>query len=177
MGMSHAESSAQPHPRIAIIVPVLNEAAMIDAALEHLIALPGVIEVIVVDGRSIDDTVARATQYGVRLLTCDSGRGRQMHAGAQAATCDVLWFVHADTLPEPEAVHAIAAALADPRVVGGNCEIRFAGGFLSARFLTWLYHYLAILGLRYGDSAYFVRRSEYLAVGGFRPYPIFDDLC
>jgi hypothetical protein len=32
------------------------------------------------------------------------------------------------------------------------------------------------LGLRYGDSGYFVRRTEYIAVGGFRPYPIFEDL-
>lgn len=176
MDRSQAEWSVRPQPRISVIVPALNESATIDATLEYLIALQGVSEVIVVDGGSRDDTVVRAARHGIRLLACGSGRGRQMHAGAMAATGDVLWFVHADTTPAADAPYAIAAALLDPRVGGGNCEIRFSGDFLSARFLTWLYHHLAILGLRYGDSGYFVRRTEYLAVGGFRPYPIFEDL-
>jgi hypothetical protein len=33
-----------------------------------------------------------------------------------------------------------------------------------------------LLGLAHGDSAYFVRRSAYEQVGGFRPYPVFEDL-
>ena len=99
-----------------------------------------------------------------------------MAAGAAAAGGEVLWFLHADTLPPPDAMAHITAALADPAVVGGNFEIRFDGDFAAARFLTWLYRHLALIGLRYGDSAYFVRRSDYEAVGGFRPYPIFEDL-
>ena len=47
---------------------------------------------------------------------------------------------------------------------------------MAARFLAWLYGKLALIGLRYGDSGYFVRRSEYSAVGGFNPLPIFEDL-
>ena len=99
-----------------------------------------------------------------------------MCAGAAAAGGEVLWFLHADTLPPPDAVAQISAALTDPDVVGGNFEICFDGDLVAARFLTWLYRYLALIGLRYGDSGYFVRRSHYEAVGGFRPYPIFEDL-
>jgi hypothetical protein len=66
--------------------------------------------------------------------------------------------------------------LSQDDTVAGNFEIRFSGDFLAARFLTWLYHHLALLGLRYGDSGYFVRQSQYIAVGGFRPFPIFEDL-
>jgi hypothetical protein len=43
-------------------------------------------------------------------------------------------------------------------------------------FLTWLYPRLRRLGLCYGDSGIFVRREAYQQLGGFRAYPIFEDL-
>ena len=42
--------------------------------------------------------------------------------------------------------------------------------------MTWLYRQLRRLGLSYGDSAIFVRREAYEQVGGFKPFPIFEDL-
>jgi rSAM/selenodomain-associated transferase 2 len=162
--------------RLSIIIPALNEAAGVGAAVSAARALPGPPEVIVVDGGSSDSTIAEARRHGAQIIAASCGRGSQMHAGALAATGQVLWFLHADTVPPADAVRYIAAALADDRVAAGNFEIRFDGGFTAARCLTWIYHHLARLGLRYGDSAYFVRRSDYLAVGGFRPFPIFEDL-
>ena len=162
--------------RLSIVIPVLNESATIDATLRAVAANVGPAEVIVVDAGSTDDTVAIAARPGTAVIQSARGRGAQLHAGATAATGDVLWFLHADTLPPAGATAAIAAALADPRTVAGHFRIRFAGGFAAARFLTWLYRYLGWIGLRYGDSGYFVRRADYDAVGGFRPYPIFEDL-
>jgi hypothetical protein len=46
----------------------------------------------------------------------------------------------------------------------------------AARFLTWLYPRLRLLGLAYGDSGIFVRRAAYERAGGFKPFPIFEDL-
>jgi cellulose synthase/poly-beta-1,6-N-acetylglucosamine synthase-like glycosyltransferase len=100
-----------------------------------------------------------------------------MHAGAGIARGDVLWFLHADTIPPPDAPAQILNALRrDPKIVGGNFAISFDGTRLAARFLTWLYPQLRKLGLCYGDSAIFVRASAYRAVGGFKPFPIFEDL-
>ena len=171
-----AGSDAAAAAWLSIVVPVLNEAATIDEVLTVLLNTirPG--EVIVVDGGSTDDTVARAERPGVRVLTAPRGRGSQQHAGGAVAGGDVVWFLHADTLPPPDAAARIAAALADPRTIAGNFEIRFDGDFAAARFLTRLYRYLSWIGLRYGDSGYFVRRADYAAVGGFRPFPIFEDL-
>jgi hypothetical protein len=42
--------------------------------------------------------------------------------------------------------------------------------------MTWLYPQLRRLGLSYGDSAIFVRRNAYEQIGGFKPFPIFEDL-
>lgn len=163
-------------PTLSVVIPALNEAASIEQTLAALRRVPGIFEVIVVDGQSRDDALDRAARLGARVLTAPRGRGAQMHAGAQAAGGEVLWFLHADTLPPPDAAGRIADALIDPAVAAGNFEIRFAGEFAAARFLTRLYHHLALLGLRYGDSGYFVRREAYAAVGGFRPHPIFEDL-
>ncbi len=163
-------------PWLSIIVPVLNEAAAIDEVLTVLLTVVRPGEVIVVDGGSTDGTPALAGRPGVRVLTAPRGRGSQLHAGGAAAAGDVVWFLHADTLPPADAAARIAAALADPRTVAGNFKIRFAGDFAAARFLTRLYRYLSWIGLRYGDSGYFVRRADYAAVGGFRPFPIFEDL-
>src|SRR5205814_4864807 len=50
------------------------------------------------------------------------------------------------------------------------------GNGRAARLLTWLYPRLRLLGLCYGDSAFFVRRAAYEGIGGFRPHPVFEDL-
>ena len=80
-------------------------------------------------------------------------------------------------MPSPDAAERIFEALEhDAEAVGGNFSIRFDGHRRAARFLTWLYPQLRRLGLCYGDSAIFVRASTYKQVGGFQPFPIFEDL-
>src|SRR5262249_24614961 len=159
-------------PRISVIVPTLNEARALGATLDVLTALPGVREVIVVDGGSVDKTVAVARAHGVRLLHADRGRGIQMHAGAQAAGGDILWFVHADTHPPADAAWRVEAALAGTRVSGGCFSVRFDSTRRPACFLGWLYARLRRLGLCYGDATLFVRRATYDEVGGFPPFPL-----
>lgn len=161
---------------ISVIIPALDEAHSIAATLDALARMEGGAEVIVVDGGSADGTVEVARGRGARVVNSERGRGAQMHAGAREARGEVFWFLHADTLAPPDAGRHIAAALADSRVVGGNFRVRFDGDSRAARFLTWLYPQLRLLGLAYGDSAFFVRRAAYERAGGFKPFPIFEDL-
>ncbi|HYH86262.1 MAG TPA: TIGR04283 family arsenosugar biosynthesis glycosyltransferase [Pyrinomonadaceae bacterium] len=163
-------------PSLSIIIPALNEAHSIGATLDAVRALRGSVEVIVVDGGSVDATVEISCGRGARVVECGRGRGLQMHAGACAARGQVFWFLHADTFPPHGAAEMIAEALSDARVVGGNFRVLFGGGRAAARFLTWLYPRLRMLGLCYGDSGIFVRREIYERIGGFKPFPIFEDL-
>jgi rSAM/selenodomain-associated transferase 2 len=148
---------------ISIIIPALDEAEAIRQTLDAAARVGDEVEVIVVDGGSADGTAEVARAHGARVVTSAKGRGAQMHTGALAARGDVRWFLHADTL-------------ADPRAVGGNFRINFDGTSGAARFLTWLYPRLRLLGLAYGDSGIFVRRAAYERAGGFKPFPIFEDL-
>jgi rSAM/selenodomain-associated transferase 2 len=154
---------------VSIIVPTLNEAAQLRATLEALQALEGEKEIIIVDGCSVDDTIRIAQESGAAVLRALPGRGAQQHAGALEARGDVLWFVHADTMPPRHALSDILSALRDPSVVGDGVS-------RAARQLTAIYPALRRLNLCYGDSGIFVRRSAYHAIGGFRSFALFEDL-
>ena len=172
--MSEANSG---RPALSIVIPTLNEEHSLANTLGALAQLTGDVEVIVVDGGSADSTREIARASGARVVTSDRGRGTQMHAGAKVAVGEVLLFLHADTIIPSDAAARICEALAkDESVVGGNFAVKFDGKSRSARFLTWLYPKLGKLGLCYGDSAIFVRKSVYRNIGGFKSYPIFEDL-
>lgn len=161
---------------ISIIVPTLNEAAQIANTLGALQNLQGEKEILVVDGGSTDDTVALARQCGVTVLSSVRGRGTQLHTGALCSSGDVLWFVHADTLPPEHALEEIAAALRNPENLGGNFALHFDGSSRAARQLTAVYPTLRWLNLCYGDSGLFLQREVYDKIGGFRPLALFEDL-
>lgn len=161
---------------MTVVIPTLNEAPSVVATLNAVQQFSESVEVIVVDGGSTDNTFALAEGCRAQVVSGPQGRGSQLRVGAALGKGELLFFLHADSLPPGDTVQRITQAMSDPAVVGGNFEIRFAGEFFAARFLTWLYHHLSLIGLRYGDSGFFVRRLDYEAVGGFRPYPIFEDL-
>lgn len=164
-------------PEISIIIPTLDEAECVAATLDALASFGEDVEIIVVDGGSTDATVSIAESYrAVKILHSQRGRGRQLQTGGDAAGGEILWFVHADTIAPPDAIFEIKRALRNPQIVGGNFTIRFDGERFAAKFLSWLYPKLNLLGLIYGDSAIFVRREVYERIGGFKSFPIFEDL-
>ncbi|MCX6606886.1 MAG: TIGR04283 family arsenosugar biosynthesis glycosyltransferase [Acidobacteria bacterium] len=160
---------------VSVIIPTLNEEIALPGLIDALRRIDHSIELIVADGGSDDRTceVARAAD---RLVTTAKGRGTQQAAGASIATGEVLWFLHADSVPNANSVAAIREALANPSTVGGNFTLRFDGDSQAARTLSWIYPLLRPLGLCYGDSGIFVRRQAYVTVGGFGPLPLFEDV-
>lgn len=177
MAQQHSRFQAESLPDLSIIIPALNEADELDATLHAIARLRGHKEVIVVDGGSQDMTAEIARQHGACVMREQGGRGRQLHAGASLAKADILWFLHADTIPPANAVEHIKEALQGPDIVGGCFAVTFAGSTSSARFLTWLFRRLHKVGLCYGDAAIFVKRHHYTTMGGFPPFPIFEDVA
>jgi len=159
---------------IAVIIPAWCEVADIAAAVQAAGCIGD--EVIVADAGSPDGTAAAAQHAGARVVHAPKGRGPQLDAGARASTADVLLFLHADARLPQAARGAIQRALASDAVAGGNFMLRFEPDGYAAQLFGWANHQRRRwLGIYYGDSALFMRRSVYLALGGFRPLPIFED--
>lgn len=162
--------------QISVIIPTLNEESALATTLTAVLELNQIAEILVVDGGSTDQTLTIAEKHGARVIQTKRGRGRQLDAGARAAKGEIFWFLHADTIPFSNADQLILAALENEKTVGGNFEIVFDGASRAARFLSWLYPKLRVLGLCYGDSAFFVRREFYRRAGGFADLPLFEDV-
>lgn len=161
--------------RISAIIPTWCEAARIAECVRHAHDVAD--EVLVIDAMSPDQTARLAQDAGARVLVmADRGRGPQLHAGALAATGDVLVFLHADAELGAGAREAIVRALSEPEIDGGNFYLRFWPAGRFARFCTWANHMRRRwLRIYYGDSAIFVRRRVYESLGGFRAIPILED--
>ncbi len=160
---------------VSIIVPVLNEAAIIDSALARLRRDFDDCELLVVDGGSSDATAQLATAHA-RVVSTGPGRAGQMNEGARHASGDVLWFVHADTAIDPDALQQLRAALTDADVVGGGLSLRFDRRTPSLDYLARVSTLRARrLHHVFGDQAMFVRREVFEELGGFAPLPLMED--
>jgi len=161
---------------ISIIIPTLNEAEH----LPHLISglhrqMPGC-EIIVADGGSRDGTVTVARALGATVVRSAPGRGQQLARGAGMAAGDVLLLLHADSTFHAGGLACIEERLAaTPRLIGGNFRLVFDGDDAFSRRLTRFYAWMRRRGLYYGDSAIFVRRRVYQALGGIRPVALMED--
>jgi len=162
---------------ITVIVPALDEAARIGAALAAARA-PGVREIIVVDGGSRDDTARFARQYADVVLTAPRGRAVQMNAGAAIARGDVLLFLHADTHLPAGFETAVLTALADPGVIGGRFDVLLVPSTPLLALIGALMNLRSRLsGIATGDQAIFVRRTVFDEMGGFEPIPLMEDIA
>lgn len=161
---------------ISVIIPTLDEAATLPQLLQALRQEPTPAEIVVVDGGSRDGTASIAHRANVRVLTAARGRGAQLRAGAEAASGDVLLFLHADSRFPAGGLRRIEEALtASPELIGGNFRIVFDGADGFSRWLTGFYAWFRGHGLYYGDSGIFVRRRVYQALGGVRPIALMED--
>ncbi len=157
--------------RLSVVVPALNEAAGIRAALEALAPLRSRgHEVIVVDGGSSDRTPELAAGLCDRVLSAPRGRALQMNAGARVATGDVLVFLHADTRLPPRADQLILNSS-----MWGRFDVQIDGRHPLLKVVAWTMNLRSRLsGIATGDQAIFVRRD---AFPGYPEIALMEDIA
>ena len=87
---------------ITVIIPVLNEAETIEQVVRFAFSTGQVNEVIVVDDKSVDDTVLLAQKAGAKVITSTKlGKGASMKDGLLCANNEILVFLDGDIDPYP----------------------------------------------------------------------------
>jgi rSAM/selenodomain-associated transferase 2 len=172
-------ASISPGTTISVIIPALNAGSVIARTLDEMAVAPPIVERIVVDGGSIDDTVLIAEAAGARVVRAKQGRGGQLAAGAAAAQGDWYLFLHADTVLGPGWRDAISTYLARPDAASRAAVFRFR--LDDKRTLARLLERIVSLRCRlfalpYGDQALLINRALYDAVGGYKPIPLYEDV-
>jgi len=165
--------------RLSIIVPVLDEAEVIVAALSALAPLrQRGAEMIVVDGGSRDGTMDLARPHADRVLIAPRGRAAQMNEGAAVAGGDVLLFLHADTRLPRDADLLVRDGLAHSARSWGRFDVTIEGRSRMLAVVAGLMNLRSRLtGIATGDQAMFVAREAFAKVGGFPDLPLMEDVA
>jgi rSAM/selenodomain-associated transferase 2 len=101
-----------------------------------------------------------------------------MNAGAAAARGDVLWFLHADTVPDSDAGETVLAALAASGRDWGRFDVRLSGHHPLLRMVETLMNLRSrFTGIATGDQGMFVRRTSFQAAGAFPDIPLMEDIA
>ena len=164
-------------PLVSIVVPVRGDSRPLGALLAQLPARAD-LQLVVASTGPVDAAQAalRAGRPDVRWVDAPPGRGVQLNAGAAQAEGTWLWFVHADSRV-PAEWFAGFSRLDQGAVVGGSFAFRLDSQTWQAR---WLERAVAVrvrlFDLPYGDQGIFVRRSVFIALQGFQPVPLMEDV-
>ncbi len=165
-------------PRLSVIVPVLNEEALIENTLLALqIFRTAGAELIVVDGGSTDSTMQRARPLADHTVKAVRGRAHQMNVGADLASSAVLLFLHADTRLPQTALDVVLNALTISNRAWGRFDVMIDGPEKMLKVIAFLMNWRSRLsGIATGDQAIFVWRSDFFEVDGFPQLALMEDI-
>jgi glycosyltransferase involved in cell wall biosynthesis len=173
---SSSDEPTARSPRVSVVIPTFNEAKN----LPHVFALlpEDLHEVIVVDGRSVDDTieVARSLRSDVKIVLQNRiGKGNAMACGFAAVTGDVIVMLDADGSADPREIPQFVQALTSGADFAKGTRFANGGGSSDiTRTRAWGNRWLnraanVLFGTRYTDlcygyNAFWTRCLEVLAL-------------
>lgn len=161
---------------VSIIIPVLNEEKKLKNFLTILENIKGEKEIILVDGRSTDNTASIAGKY-TKVLFSERGRSKQMNKGAKYAEGNVLWFLHADSIVDPNSINYIEKVIEDKNIGGGFSLYFYDFNTLFMRYISRTSNIRAEkFGIYFGDQGLFIRKDIFEKLGGYADIDIMEDL-
>jgi glycosyltransferase involved in cell wall biosynthesis len=159
-GTGHHQTFDRAAPRVSVVVPTYNEAANLPAVFARM---PPVHQVVLVDGWSVDDTVAVAQRLWPEVdvvLQTRRGKGNAMACGFAAVTGDVVVMLDADGSADPQEIPRFVAALVSGADFAKGTRFAAGGGSeditpVRAWGNRWLNRIAnALFGTRYTDLCY-----------------------
>jgi len=163
--------------KISVIIPVLNEAISLSCISNHLQSLRQQgHEVIIVDGGSVDNTLAIAYEVTDMVIISKAGRALQMNNGASVASGDIFLFLHADTFL-PDNTVQIISDLYQRKNYWGRFDVRLSSNKYVYRLIEGLMNLRScITSIATGDQAIFIEKNLFSRVGGFPEIALMEDV-
>ncbi|TXG36612.1 TIGR04283 family arsenosugar biosynthesis glycosyltransferase [Seonamhaeicola maritimus] len=182
---------------ISIIIPTLNEAAHIKQLLIHLLnnsSKKNISEIIIVDGGSNDSTKKIIESFTItrkqllptinqqtakediviQLIHSEKGRAKQMNLGAKNATGNILYFLHADSIP-PKHFDQLIIGEVEKGNEAGCFRMKFNSNHWWLKIAGWLTKFPWRIA-RGGDQSQFVTKSLFNDIGCYNEkYIIYED--
>ncbi len=173
-------------PKLSIVIPTRRLDASLAGRIHASLARLPDVEVLVIEPDDVTaspqpellanpDPDLALSAAPISLLKAPRGRGTQCNAGAQAATGELLLFLHDDTELPREAIACIDRAFGDPRVGAACFRLRFD----RAHWLLGLYAACSRVEsvlTTFGDQGLVIRRRVFDDLGGFPDWPLFEDV-
>jgi len=159
-------------PPLSIIIPAHNEEVLLGATIDALHRAARTVgedyEIVVVDDSSTDRTADVARAHGAHVVRTEVHQiAAARNAGARGSSGEMLVFVDADTIVQPQVFHEAVAAMREG-AVGGGASAEFEANaprwaHAAIGFAAWI---LRTAGWAAG-CFFFVRRAPFERVGGF----------
>lgn len=155
---------------ISIIVPVFNEEEFLE---DFIVSVSSIIkgknaELIFIDGGSTDNTVHICKKHEKTVYISPlKGRAHQMNFGAKKSSGEVLYFLHADSLPPKQFVEDIKRNISKG-YIAGCYRLSFKPDLPLLKFYAWFTRFDIDL-FRFGDQSLFMKRDVFEKINGFDP--------
>lgn len=165
-------------PTVSVIMPVYNGVDYIKLSLPPLVAMKErgeILEVIVVDDTSTDETPQLAAELGARVMPSGGrlGPGAARNVAAKEAQGDVLWFIDADVIVHDDAATTMLSAFEGENVVavfGSYDDKPPAQNFLS-QYKNLVHHFYHQKAKEEASTFWSgcgaIRKEPFLAENGF----------
>jgi rSAM/selenodomain-associated transferase 2 len=162
---------------ISVIIPAQNEQESISKLIAYIksAARTKAVKQIIVAFNGTDLTAVRAKKVGAVVVAVGSSRSVALNGGQDVATGDILYFLHADSLPPPGWDTLIINAY-NAGYHAGTFRLRFDSDHALLRLSAWFTRF-SWKFIRFGDQSLFVGREEFIKAGKFNETMIIMEDC
>ncbi|MEP6584429.1 MAG: TIGR04283 family arsenosugar biosynthesis glycosyltransferase [Ginsengibacter sp.] len=155
---------------ISIIIPTYNEGTKVATTITNLLGgndNENISEIIIADGGSTDNTLEIAKNLFVKtIIIGEKKRAAQLNAGASIAIGEILFFLHADSIPPPGYSKKIIKAV-NNNFYSGCFRLSFDYDHWFLKANAWFTRF-DVNAVRFGDQGLFITREAFLKSGGYK---------